>query len=160
MMIIEANNSFDERKVWVVPAAQDNGTFPKTQRRKFHQDWPKEFHVSPFNSTHGFYSISTLDSFPPGGFLGAADTIDITVTLLSSQRRPKLVARVWSVSKPLIPSKISGLYGYFFLASWSLTGPLICECFLVSLDFAWTQLTATWYRATDTFSGFSPISET
>ncbi|EED21453.1 conserved hypothetical protein [Talaromyces stipitatus ATCC 10500] len=129
MMIIEANNSFDERKVWVVPAAQEHGmcnnTATKTHRRKFHQYWPKEFHVSPFNSIHGSYSISTLDSFSPGKPLNSANAIDLTITLLESQRRPKLVARVWSVSKPLIPSRVWVLYGYLFLASWCLTAALV-----------------------------------
>ncbi|QGA15190.1 hypothetical protein EYB26_002846 [Talaromyces marneffei] len=128
LMIIEANNNFSERKVWVVPTADDHDTSGETtkkQRRKFRQTWSKEFHVSPFNSMRGFYSISTLDSFPPDKSLDEVDTIDITITLLTSQRRPKLVARVWSTSKPLVPSKISPLYGFSFFALWCLTGPLI-----------------------------------
>ncbi|PCH00302.1 Protein of unknown function DUF1365 [Penicillium occitanis (nom. inval.)] len=128
-MIIEANNNFAERKVWIVPAEEDNNTSSNTttkkQRKKFHQAWPKEFHVSPFNSRCGFYSISTLDSFPPENSLDEAGTIDITITLLTSQWRPKLVARVWSTSKPLVPSKVSAVYGFAFLASWGLTGPLL-----------------------------------
>lgn len=139
LMIIEANNNFAERKVWVVPTADDHDTSGETTlkepRRKFHQAWSKEFHVSPFNSIHGFYSISTLVSFPPERSLNAADTIDITITLLTSQRRPKLVARVWSVSKPLVPSQVSALYGLVFIVSWCLTGPLIREyCFLTMLE--------------------------
>jgi DUF1365 family protein len=130
-MIIEANNNFAERKVWIVPAEEDNNTSSNTttkkQRKKFHQAWPKEFHVSPFNSRRGFYSISTLDSFPPENSLDEAGTIDITITLLTSQWRPKLVARVWSTSKPLVPSKVSAVYGFAFLASWCLTGPLLRE---------------------------------
>jgi DUF1365 family protein len=138
-MNIEADNNFAERKVSVVPTADDHDTSgettPKEPRRKFHQAWSKEFHVSPLNSMHGFYSISTLDSFPPERFLYVVDTININFTLLTSQRRPKLVARVCSVSKPLVPSKVSALYGLVFIVSCCLTGPLIREyCFLTMLE--------------------------
>lgn len=138
LMIIEANNNSAERKVWIVPAAEHDDISSNTRkkpRKKFHQIWPKEFYVSPFNSTRGFYSISTVDSFPGEQTFDAADTIDITITLLTSQRRPKLVARVWSISKPLVPSKVSALHGSAFLASWCLTGPLIREYSFTTVEF-------------------------
>lgn len=126
--------------MWIVPAANDNDTSSNTtkkQRKKFHQTWPKEFHVSPFNSMHGFYSISTLDLFLPENSLDEPDTVDITITLLTSQRRPKIVARVWSVSKPLVSSQVSALYRLAFLTSWCLTGPLIRQwSFLQRLNSA------------------------
>lgn len=131
LMVIEANNTFDERKVWVVPKAQENkitrGIQSKHARQKFYHSWPKEFHVSPFNSTNGFYSVSTFDRFTQGQSIFQPDAIDVTVTLLSSQRRPKLVARLWSTSQPLLPSKVSVLQGIFLLFTWFWSGPLICK---------------------------------
>jgi Protein of unknown function (DUF1365) len=125
-VLIEVNNTFDERRIYLLPEPPTSNT--AAQRPKFHHTWPKDFHVSPFNSRDGFYSCSVRDLFLfPGGC--SADSINITVTLLSSQHRPKLVSRLWSVSEPMDPFTIPICRALTFLASWSWQGPLICAWF-------------------------------
>lgn len=128
-MIIEVNNTFDERRIYLLPKVDNQGyestqSTTRVKRRKFHHIWPKDIYVSPFNFRNGFYSVSVRDL----SLLPAADSINITVTLLSSKhRRPKLVSRLWSVSEPLDPIKTPIYRALIFLASWAFQGPLICE---------------------------------
>ncbi|KAI1053670.1 hypothetical protein LB507_007182 [Fusarium sp. FIESC RH6] len=60
----------------------------------------KGFHVSPFNSRKGFYSILASDPLGPGSeFRG----LDITLSLFSSKGHPKLVANLVSEKEAIDP---------------------------------------------------------
>ncbi|OTA88158.1 hypothetical protein M434DRAFT_34951 [Hypoxylon sp. CO27-5] len=105
-VIAEVNNTFGERRMYLFPASRSPGVF--------RQSSTKDFHVSPFNSRKGSYTVST--SNPADG-----DGIQVTTTLLSSKGHPKLVARWWSIAPALDPSSLSTFQSFLFLLCWGWT---------------------------------------
>ena len=145
-MILEVNNTFDERRVYFLKGTDlDNGVCgdengdPTTGKLclsgsqsqnppaesvpgRFMNSWPKDFHVSPFNSRKGAYSLSASDPFFPHSKVSAAAFINNTITLSSSKQHPKLVARVFSSSHSIDPCKLDGWGIFKFIATWWWVG--------------------------------------
>lgn len=124
-MILEVNNTFDERRLYFLKdskmdAVQDETKGKEPASTNFATTWPKDFHVSPFNSRKGSYSLAALDPFAshPHG----KGPVDNTITLSSSKQHGKLVARVSSTAKPLDPTKFGTLDVWKFIASWWWVG--------------------------------------
>ncbi|KAH7148666.1 hypothetical protein EDB81DRAFT_470735 [Dactylonectria macrodidyma] len=128
-IVLEVNNTFGERRPYLVErdfAAEgkhirDSTTLSQEEiRPRIKTSWKKDFHVSPFNSRQGSYSL--LASDPLGadmeGFLG----IDVTINLVSSKGHPKLVARLFSEGEALKPSTMGVVQKTKFLASWFWVG--------------------------------------
>jgi hypothetical protein len=129
-MIAEVNNTFDERRMYLLDDTLSNSTVNADRgksSRKFRHSWQKDFHVSPFNSRKGSYKLSAADLFNPDGLQGAA-AVDVKAILNSSKGRPKLVARLVSTAVPLDPAKVSKFRALNFLISWSLVGWMTCMC--------------------------------
>ena len=145
-MILEVNNTFDERRMYFLKATEaesgasgDSGKFAAEEvdeddnqeqnsldrkvKGRFTQSWPKDFHVSPFNSRKGAYSLSANDPFFPhlSSRAGAA-IVDNAVTLSSSKQHPKLIARVFSSSDSIDPYKLEGWDTFKFIAAWWWVG--------------------------------------
>ena len=124
-MILEVNNTFDERRLYFLKdsgtEAIDNGN-EKNQisSAKFANTWTKDFHVSPFNSRKGSYSLVALDPF--SGYLNGRGPVDNTITLSSSKAHSKLVARIFSTSTSLDPLSLTKSDILRFLASWWWVG--------------------------------------
>ena len=142
-MILEVNNTFDERRIYFlreaqqktfaraarglgsqleyVASAQNNGTlsgddeFTGSKIIKFTDSWAKDFHVSPFNSRKGAYSLIAHDPIAEG-------RLNNTITLSSSKGHPKLVAKIFSVDDPADPSKMGTMASWRFIASWWWVG--------------------------------------
>lgn len=94
-MILEVNNTFDERRLYFLEASNDSDIAGSVN---FTASWTKDFHVSPFNDRDGSYSLLANDIG-----LQTSDTItgvSNTITLLSPEKQPKLVARVFSTQPP------------------------------------------------------------
>ncbi|ATY63339.1 Cyclopropane-fatty-acyl-phospholipid synthase [Cordyceps militaris] len=100
-MILEVNNTFDERRPYLVfrdfdqEAKHIQSTDPtstNTTPSKIAASFEKDFHVSPFNSRKGSYSLLAKDPLGPG--MAAFRGLDVTITLQSSKGHPKLVARL------------------------------------------------------------------
>ena len=146
-MILEVNNTFDERRIYFLKntepdneasgnedenlAAEEvnpNGSKSldspdQKVLRRFAGSWAKDFHVSPFNSRKGGYSLSANDPFFPHLRTGpGAALIDNTITLSSSKRHPKLIARVFSSSDSVDPYRLEGLAAFKFIAGWWWVG--------------------------------------
>ncbi|AEO55927.1 hypothetical protein MYCTH_2300262 [Thermothelomyces thermophilus ATCC 42464] len=136
-MILEVNNTFDERRMYFLTEesfseSQSDGfstcscggqqSKRPSQRvsceRTFRQAWPKDFHVSPFNSRKGSYTLTASDPLASVGVQGMAAPISITITLLSSKGDPKMVATLSSAGDPLEPSTMTSRQKACFLASW------------------------------------------
>ena len=124
-MILEVNNTFDERRMYLLKDSGgdamnhlSNGNGAASG--KFADKWAKDFHVSPFNSRKGSYSLLALDPFAsrPNG----KGPVDNTITLSSSKDHPKLVARIFSTSNPLNPSIITRWDTLNFILSWWWVG--------------------------------------
>lgn len=156
-MILEVNNTFDERRMYflrsqngknIQPADDDeiiNNSNAQTHARKdgslhdgsvtasasrnshvqsssaeFKTSWPKDFHVSPFNSRKGNYSLSAHDPFSP--FMSGNGAVNNTITLNSSKNHAKLVARVFSTQPSLDPSSLSMMDEIRVVAGWWWVG--------------------------------------
>ncbi|KAE8844435.1 hypothetical protein PTNB85_02700 [Pyrenophora teres f. teres] len=137
-MILEVNNTFGERRMYLLDGSSSptSPTMPNSQplsgaeehepqlpngaKSKFTDVWMKNFHVSPFNSRKGSYSLKALNPFP---FVSYEDPmIDNTITLKSSKDHGKLVARLCSIGKSLDPDQM-GLFGTMrFVLSWWWVG--------------------------------------
>jgi DUF1365 family protein len=121
MMILEVNNTFDERRMYLLksdqPESQEN-TDDDTTALTFNQTWNKDFHVSPFNSRKGSYTLKASDPFANPASIKVSNTI----TLLSSKSHPKLVARVFSTAPAIDPQELGRLQRYKFLWSHTFTG--------------------------------------
>ncbi|KAA8623428.1 hypothetical protein A1F94_003522 [Pyrenophora tritici-repentis] len=137
-MILEVNNTFGERRMYLLDGSSSptSPTMPNAQplsraeehepqlpngaKSKFTDVWMKDFHVSPFNSRKGSYSLKALNPFP---FVSYEDPmIDNTITLKSSKDHGKLVARLYSTGKSLDPDQL-GIFGTMrFVLSWWWVG--------------------------------------
>ncbi|KAK0376092.1 hypothetical protein CLIM01_06563 [Colletotrichum limetticola] len=157
-MVLEVNNTFDERRMYFLttdafPSEQrlDDGSnglqdgiaaesasqdadaesaAQKTQQIRMTKTWPKDFHVSPFNSRKGSYALSATDFFPPppppsGAGMAGADykyTLDSTITLSSSKHHPKIVARLFNSAPAIDPATMTPFQKIVFLARWWWVG--------------------------------------
>lgn len=135
-MILEVNNTFGERRMYyLLPAEQqsiaDAGADGVAEADaaagasgrapvKFTQTWPKDFHVSPFNSRKGSYSISAKDVLAPS--MQGPGSIDVSIVLKSSKDHGKLVARIFSEGNAKEPASLGTWQKVSFLARWWWVG--------------------------------------
>ncbi|KAI2463479.1 hypothetical protein F4781DRAFT_123942 [Annulohypoxylon bovei var. microspora] len=134
-IILEVNNTFDERRMYFLKAddtaelseAPDNDSLAGgTQDRKLNDSkpirktWRKDFHVSPFNSRKGAYSVVAYD--PLASNMEGRGPINCTINLISSKEHAKLVARIFSDGDAIDPTEITSFQTFKFLASWWWVG--------------------------------------
>jgi hypothetical protein len=127
-MILEVNNTFGERRMYFVTqsekqlhgASQADEDVASAQDLKFIQNWPKDFHVSPFNSRKGSYSLLANNPLPAKvtEFTG----LNNTITLNSSKGHGKIVARLISTGPAIDPTQLNTLEKFWFIASWWWVG--------------------------------------
>lgn len=128
-MILEANNTFDERRMYFL--TQHEGSAAETEHVKssrhrgapkavFKQSWPKDFHVSPFNSRRGSYTLSASD--PLGPCMQSIGPINNTIVLASSEGHVKLVTDLCSSGPAIDPCAMTALDKFRFLLSWWWVG--------------------------------------
>lgn len=86
----------------------------------FSNNWAKDFHVSPFNSRKGSYTLNAFDPFFPE--MSGSGSVNNTVTLSSSKGHVKLVARIFSTQDSIDPSSLSGWERLRFVAAWWWVG--------------------------------------
>jgi DUF1365 family protein len=133
-MALEVNNTFDERRMYLLKAgggaaalddfdseATTNGNGASARTVVFTNSWSKDFHVSPFNSRAGSYSLRAVDPLASLERTGLVQ-IDNTIVLKSSEHHPKIIARVFSTDAPLEPSKITTFQLSSFIATWWWVG--------------------------------------
>ena len=128
-MILEVNNTFDERRMYFLERTMQSSSKSsvvgeqeidaKSDTKTLASKWAKDFHVSPFNSRKGSYSLVANDPFshstrPPA--------INNTITLSSSKNHAKLVARIFSTSEAVDPVKLSIIDKARFILSWWWVG--------------------------------------
>lgn len=144
-MILEVNNTFDERRIYFLktpdldftpthplgpPKLVESEDFTKftaidsnTEAEpsiKFVSKWAKDFHVSPFNSRKGSYALSACDPFYPS--LSGTGSINNLIKLHSSKDHVKIVSRLFSTAESIDPSLLSVLGRLKFIASWWWVG--------------------------------------
>lgn len=141
-MILEVNNTFDERRMYFLtpntPSREneikdasraEGGLLRENQPSAnttpeptptFKQAWPKDFHVSPFNSRKGSYSLKAND--PLKTLVDGSPSIDCTINLNSSKGHGKLVARLFTMGRPQDPATMTMLQKVSFLCTWWWVG--------------------------------------
>ncbi|MCJ1469592.1 hypothetical protein MMC07_008227 [Pseudocyphellaria aurata] len=147
-MILEVNNTFDERRMYFLKCIADEGinkqrvipidkfedgacdspeetasaeVYRTSQSpAKFATKWAKDFHVSPFNSRKGSYSLNAYDPFFPE--LSGSGIVNNTVTLSSSKDHVKLVARIFSTQDAIDPCSLGGFERLRFVVAWWWVG--------------------------------------
>ena len=141
-MIVEVNNTFDERRIYfleVTPASSNtsqhvtspdvstasratpsfNATISNSSdghARVLRSTWPKDFHVSPFNSRDGRYSLIARDPLKPSQNI--ASSINNNLTLTSVKGNVILVASVFSTDTPIDPADLTSWAALRLIASW------------------------------------------
>lgn len=123
MMILEVNNTFDERRMYLLKSTHaqevaDGQSLPETTK-KFKNTWAKDFHVSPFNSRKGYYSLTASNAFVDPS---ATPNFDNTIVMKSSKEHAKLIARVFSDCEPINPSTAGFGAAFRFLIWWGWIG--------------------------------------
>lgn len=119
MMILEVNNTFDERRMYLLKGKAEV-TQSSGDPTMFTDTWAKDFHVSPFNSRKGTYSLKVIDPFARQG--EGSQQVDNVITLMSTQDHVKLVARVFSTTEALSPTGLSRLSIAIFLFRYGWIG--------------------------------------
>ncbi|KAK5107715.1 hypothetical protein LTR62_000737 [Meristemomyces frigidus] len=130
-MILEVNNTFDERRMYLLKGAdvkkEDLDGLAADSGAKapgymiFSDTWQKDFHVSPFNSRKGSYTLRAVD--PVVAFQESGKVkIDSTIVLRSSKEHPKIVARIFSVDDAKVPATITTLEAVKFILLWCWVG--------------------------------------
>ncbi|OTB15002.1 hypothetical protein K445DRAFT_75422 [Daldinia sp. EC12] len=134
-IILEVNNTFDERRMYFLTtentiesleASKNNpiGEVWSAQEvdhpNPLRQTWPKDFHVSPFNSRKGTYSLAAHDPLLPS--MDGHGPINNTINLMSSKNHTKLIARILSEGDAIDPSKMTFFQKFKFLYSWWWVG--------------------------------------
>lgn len=131
-MILEVNNTFDERRLYLLRPSDgkddiadeldlDGEEVTPKKATTFTDTWEKDFHVSPFNSRKGSYSVRALD--PLASYSRPEDVkFDNTIVLRSSKDHPKIIARVFSTAPPTSALTISTIRLTHFILSWWWVG--------------------------------------
>jgi len=137
-MILEVNNTFDERRMYFLTPNDDlahqidagspslaegtarEGDTVTPSRAVLKQAWPKDFHVSPFNSRKGSYSLVAGDPLLPH-MQGIGPVVN-TINLVSSKGHGKLVARLVPDGQAVDPYTMTSFQKLKFLLSWCWVG--------------------------------------
>ncbi|RNJ53866.1 hypothetical protein D7B24_001274 [Verticillium nonalfalfae] len=119
-MILEVNNTFGERRMYFLAMDERVADEPDTNTSRLSKSWPKDFHVSPFNSRKGSYSLQIHDMLSSNS--NKPGRLDGTITLKSSKDHPKIVARLFQEGDPVDPTTASLATKLMFLLSWWWVG--------------------------------------
>ncbi|KAF2093800.1 hypothetical protein NA57DRAFT_25866, partial [Rhizodiscina lignyota] len=125
-MIIEVNNTFGERRMYLLnhETLDSNEIDSQTDISKlpFKHSWEKDFHVSPFNSRKGSYTLAAEDPFSSGK--STPGHISNTLVLRSSKGHAKIIARLYSDRKAIDPRILGFVETIKFLSRWWWVGLL------------------------------------
>ncbi|KAL7936991.1 hypothetical protein V8C35DRAFT_213029 [Trichoderma chlorosporum] len=126
-ILLEMNNIFGERRPYLVPCDTAGDTAQISSHETSNPtsvwvkaSWNKDFHMSPFSSRKGSYSLLAKDPFE--GNMESLSGIDISLDLVSSKGQPKLVARLLSDCKPIGISQMGPLKKAGLILKWAWVG--------------------------------------
>lgn len=136
-MILEVNNTFDERRMYFMESTNKDSA-------PFKNSWPKDFHVSPFNSRDGSYSVTVQDLVGPKR-AGQAN-VDVNIVLHAPHGKPKLVARVFSIGEAVNPETTSWYTSLQFVLRWWWVGFMTNPRILREARKLWSKGLQVFYR--------------
>jgi DUF1365 family protein len=142
-MILEVNNTFDERRMYFMERKADSNELENLDV-KFAQEWPKDFHVSPFNDRGGTYSIQSTDPFHVS--IEGMHRVDNNIVLKSEDGKPKVVARVFSTEPPTDTTSMSSWQTATFVLRWWWVGFMTNPRILKEARTLWLKKLQLYYR--------------
>ena len=153
-LTVEVNNTFGERRNYFLERSNDdpctgenaehNEVNGKQETDRLVETWHKDFHVSPFNSRKGSYSIVAHDPFSRAPLSPA---ISNTITLSSSKRHSKLIARIFSTSEAIDPAVLSFAAKLRFVLAWWWVGLFTFPRILKeAAKLFWKRRLHVWFR--------------
>jgi DUF1365 family protein len=142
-MILEVNNTFDERRMYFMERRADSEE-SKDLGVKFAQEWPKDFHVSPFNDRGGAYSVQSTDPFAPS--IDDLYKVDNNIVLKSEDGKPKLVARVFSTEPGIDARTMTTWETFVFVLRWWWVGFMTNPRILKEARTLWAKKLQVYYR--------------
>ena len=152
-LIVEVNNTFGERRIYLLERSSDPCPGENAEHDEFQESqetdrlvetWHKDFHVSPFNSRKGSYSIVAHDPFLRASLSPA---ISNTITLSSSKHHPKLVARIASTSGAIDPAVLTFTAKLKFVLAWWWVGLVTFPRILKeAANLFWRRRLHVWFR--------------
>ncbi|KAI9849948.1 MAG: hypothetical protein M1837_000162 [Sclerophora amabilis] len=144
-MVLEVNNTFDERRLYFLEDAGKTTSQESSKERdkscddqscddhedlsvrvdaadpsKFTSTWAKDFHVSPFNSRKGTYTLAAQD--PLAGSAEERLPVDNRIILKSNKASVKLVTRVFSTERAIHPEDLTRWQTFRLILSWWWVG--------------------------------------
>ena len=119
-MVLEVNNTFDERRMYFMESQEVCPHPSEDQPTPFRHTWTKDFHVSPFNSRDGSYSLTVVDPLARFGARNAR--VDSNIILKSEDGRVQLVARIFSTEPALDAKRMTNWQTANFVLRWWWVG--------------------------------------
>ncbi|UKZ73034.1 hypothetical protein TrVFT333_000673 [Trichoderma virens FT-333] len=122
-IVLEMNNIFGERRPYLVIRDTADDATRISSKETSHStpawvkaSWKKDFHMSPFNSRKGSYSMLARDPFE--GNMESFSGIDIALDLVSSKGQSKVATRLLSDGTPIDASQMGSLKKAEFALTW------------------------------------------
>ena len=143
-MILEVNNTFDERRMYYMERNSLKPGDGQVRDHKFGHKWEKDFHVSPFNSRDGSYSLIATDLFSRDA--ASIPHVDCTITLTSPEGTAKLVARVFSTESAVDAKAITRWRTFAFVGRWWWVGFMTNPRILREARKLWVKKLQLYYR--------------
>ena len=122
------DGSLSQNEAVSVLHPEDEPVHDSSSSINFKSTWAKDFHVSPFNSRKGNYTLNAHDPFASSSSSSSKRgdeeraIISNTITLTSSKQHAKLIARVFSTQPSLDPSSLGLIEEIKLVAGWWWVG--------------------------------------
>lgn len=142
-MILEVNNTFDERRMYFMERRSDSED-SESLGVKFAQEWPKDFHVSPFNDRGGAYSVQSTDPFASP--IDGMNNVDNNIVLKSEDGKPKVIARVFSTDSAIDARSMTIWDTIVFVLRWWWVGFMTNPRILKEARTLWAKKLQVYYR--------------
>jgi len=119
-MVVEVNNTFDERRMYFMERKVGGGQASEESTRNFKYSRQKDFHVSPFNSRDDSYTLQATDPYADGD--AGNFQIDCNTVLKTADQKDKTVARVFSTGSALDAMSMTRWQTLAFVFHWLWVG--------------------------------------
>jgi DUF1365 family protein len=142
-MVVEVNNTFDERRMYFMERKVCGGPVSKEAERHFKHSWQKDFQVSPFNPRDSSYTIQATDPYADDD---AGDFTDCSIVLKTADQKVKMVARVLSTASAVNAMSMTRWQTLAFVFRWWLVGLMTNPWILHKARILWVRKPQVYYR--------------
>jgi hypothetical protein len=143
-MVIEVNNTFDERRIYFMERSAGDMAASKKAEQNFGRSWEKDFHVSPFNSRHRLYTLQA--AYPYANAKKGECNLDCNIVMKSGDKKTKVVARVFSTGSALDAMSMTRWQTLAFVWRWWWVGLMMNPRILREARILWGKNLPIYYR--------------